>query len=149
MSPSSQFLEEAEIKHGRMSMLAWTGIWATSDSPLGLHLHIPGFPVEPDFTKALGVFMHDQPAWAGAIIGLIAVAEGESVSHSGDNFRGKGSKTPGDFGLYFAGVGKGEDYARRYKIVEKKNGRAAMIAMASIFAWQAIPGSVPVMDLLT
>jgi Chlorophyll A-B binding protein len=29
MFPDYQFLNEAEIKHGRMSMLAWTGIWAT------------------------------------------------------------------------------------------------------------------------
>lgn len=29
MFPKSQFLQEAEIKHGRMSMLAWTGVWAT------------------------------------------------------------------------------------------------------------------------
>jgi len=29
MFPDKQFLEEAEIKHGRQAMLAWTGIWAT------------------------------------------------------------------------------------------------------------------------
>ena len=29
MFPMSQFLQEAEIKHGRMCMLAWTGVWAT------------------------------------------------------------------------------------------------------------------------
>jgi len=29
MFPMSQYLQEAEIKHGRMSMLAWTGVWAT------------------------------------------------------------------------------------------------------------------------
>ena len=29
MFPKSQFLEEAETKHGRMAMLGWTGVWAT------------------------------------------------------------------------------------------------------------------------
>jgi hypothetical protein len=29
MFPHKQFIAEAEIKHGRMCMLAWTGIWAT------------------------------------------------------------------------------------------------------------------------
>lgn len=31
MFPDQQFVKEAEIKHGRMSMLAWTGIWATHE----------------------------------------------------------------------------------------------------------------------
>jgi hypothetical protein len=30
MFPNEQFLKEAEIKHGRQAMLAWTGVWATS-----------------------------------------------------------------------------------------------------------------------
>ena len=29
MFPDVQFLQEAEIKHGRQAMLAWTGVWAT------------------------------------------------------------------------------------------------------------------------
>jgi len=145
MFPDAQFLEEAEIKHGRMSMLAWTGIWATHVGGFGLGMHFPGMPVESDFTKAFGVVAHEQPGMVAAIIGFIAIAEGESVGHSGDNFRGKGRKAPGDMGLYYAS----RNNVDRYKIVEKKNGRAAMIAMASIFAWQSIPGSVPVMDLLS
>jgi hypothetical protein len=30
MFPDKQYLQESEIKHGRMCMLAWTGIWATT-----------------------------------------------------------------------------------------------------------------------
>ena len=30
MFPNEQFLKESEIKHGRQAMLAWTGVWATS-----------------------------------------------------------------------------------------------------------------------
>jgi hypothetical protein len=38
------------------------------------------------------VFAAEQPVWFGAILGLICIAEGESVGHSGDNFRGKSTK---------------------------------------------------------
>ena len=30
MFPKEAYLREAEIKHGRQAMLAWTGVWATS-----------------------------------------------------------------------------------------------------------------------
>ena len=95
MFPDKQFLQEAEIKHGRMSMLAWTGVWATCNSGLGLGMHIPGFPTEPDFTKAFGEFSAAQPALTAAILLFISIAEGESVGWSGDNWRGKSTKEPG------------------------------------------------------
>jgi len=28
--PKKQYLDASEIKHGRMAMLGWTGVWATS-----------------------------------------------------------------------------------------------------------------------
>jgi hypothetical protein len=84
-------------------------------------------------------------------LGLIAIAEGESVGHSGDNFRGVSTKVEqGDLNFDIFGLKKTyspEKYAR-YQDVEMKNGRAAMIAMASLFAFESIPGSVPIMDLL-
>jgi hypothetical protein len=131
-------------------MLAWTGVWATTKGGLGLGLHFPGFP-EADWTTALGTFAKEQPVWFGAILALICIAEGESVGHSGDNFRGMSTKQePGFLNFDYLGVGKSASPEKlaRYKDVELKNGRAAMIAMASLFAFKAIPGSVPIMDLL-
>lgn len=29
--PDKQYLEASEVKHGRQAMLAWTGVWATTD----------------------------------------------------------------------------------------------------------------------
>eukprot|EP00594_Rhizosolenia_setigera_P011591 CAMPEP_0178959582 /NCGR_PEP_ID=MMETSP0789-20121207/12390_1 /TAXON_ID=3005 /ORGANISM="Rhizosolenia setigera, Strain CCMP 1694" /LENGTH=209 /DNA_ID=CAMNT_0020642639 /DNA_START=63 /DNA_END=692 /DNA_ORIENTATION=+ len=149
MFPDQQFVLEAEIKHGRMAMLAWTGIWATHVGGMGLGMHIPGMPVESDWTKAFGVVFAEQPGLAAAILGFIAVAEGESVGHTGDNFRGKSTKTPGDMGFDPWGLKAklSDEKQARYKDVEMKNGRAAMIAMASMFAFESIPGSVPLMDL--
>eukprot|EP00545_Synedropsis_sp_CCMP1620_P007701 CAMPEP_0119005464 /NCGR_PEP_ID=MMETSP1176-20130426/1737_1 /TAXON_ID=265551 /ORGANISM="Synedropsis recta cf, Strain CCMP1620" /LENGTH=218 /DNA_ID=CAMNT_0006957277 /DNA_START=59 /DNA_END=715 /DNA_ORIENTATION=+ len=149
MFPDKQFLNEAEIKHGRMCMLAWTGIWATHEGGMGLGMHIPGMPIEPDWTKALGVVVTEQPALFGAILAFISIAEGESVGHSGDNYSGQSTKEAGDLGFDIWGLKSklSVEKQERYKIVELKNGRAAMIAIASMFAFESIPGSVPLMDL--
>lgn len=151
MFPDIQFLQEAEIKHGRQAMIAWTGVWATHQGGLGLGMHFPGFPDEGDWTKALGVFAQEQPAWFAGILLFIAVCEGESVGHSGDNYRGKSTKTPGDLNFDWMGLKSkmSPEAAERYKIVETKNGRAAMIAMASLFAYESIPGAVPIMDIIS
>lgn len=61
MFPDVQFLQEAEIKHGRQAMIAWTGIWATHQGGMGLGMQIPGLPNEPDWTKALGTIASEQP----------------------------------------------------------------------------------------
>jgi Chlorophyll A-B binding protein len=117
----------------------------------GLGLHFPGFPVESDWTKALGVFASEEPLWFGSILALICIAEGESVGHSGDNFRGKSTKSDqGDLNFDYLGIKKkaSPEKLARYKDVEIKNGRAAMIAMASLFAFKALPGSVPIYDIL-
>jgi|EP00585_Thalassiosira_rotula_P012933 hypothetical protein len=146
MFPHPQFLEEAEIKHGRMSMLAWTGVWATE----GLGWHFPGAPVADDWATALPVWAREDPGGFGLILAFIMIAEGEGVSHAGDNFRGVSKKIPGDMGFDWMGMTKSlsEEKINRYKTVEKKNGRAAMIAMASLFALKSIPGSVPIMDVI-
>jgi hypothetical protein len=151
MFPMSDFITEAEIKHGRMAMLGWTGVWATHVGGLGLGLHIDGFPVESDWTKALGVFAAEEPAWFGAILLFISIAEGESVGHSGDNWRNMGTKEPGNLGLDWMGLQKklSEERVAHYKVIERKNGRAAMIAMASLFSMEALPGSVPIMDIIS
>ena len=145
MFPHPQFLEEAEVKHGRMSMLAWTGVWAVESG-----LHFPGAPVADDWATALPVWAREDPGGFGAILAFIMIAEGESVSWAGDNFRGVSKKVPGDLGFDWMGMTKKLDdkAIQRYKMVEKRNGRAAMIAMASLFAMKSIPHSVPIMDLL-
>lgn len=149
MFPREKFLAEAEKKHGRMAMLAWTGAWATTATGLGLGMHIPGMPVEPDWTVAASVVGKEQPALWGSILLFIGLAEGESVGRSAGE-RLVGSKEPGDLNFDPLGLTKklSEEKLARYKIVEQKNGRAAMIAMASLFAWKSIPGSVPIMDVL-
>jgi hypothetical protein len=118
---------------------------------MGLGMHIPGMPIESDWTKAFGVVAAEQPALVAAIILFISIAEGESVGHSGDNWRNMSTKEPGNSGFDWMGLTKkySEEDAARYKIVELKNGRAAMIAMASLFAMESIAGSVPIMSVIS
>ena len=131
-----------------LSFLTLT-ILPTTKGGLGLGLRFPGMPDE-DWTTALPAFAKEQPAIFGAILLFIFICEGESVSHSGDNFEGKSTKTPGDWNYDPLGLKKkfSAEKLDRLKTVEIKNGRAAMIAMASMFAFEAVPGSVPIMDLL-
>ncbi|KAL7465078.1 hypothetical protein ACHAXS_005405 [Conticribra weissflogii] len=145
MFPHPQYMQESEIKHGRMAMLAWTGVWATESG-----LHFPGAPVADDWSTALPVWAREDPGGFGIVLALLCIAEGEGVSHAGDNFRGVSKKVPGDMGFDWMGMTKklSPERVNRYKIAELKNGRAAMIAMASLFAFKSIPGSVPIMDVL-
>lgn len=116
---------------------------------MGLGMHIAGMPEGNDWTSALGVLFKEQPALAFGILAFISIAEGEGVGYAGDNYRGKSTKEPGDMGFDILGLKNNMSVEKqeRYKIVELKNGRAAMIAMASMFAFESIPGSVPLMDL--
>ncbi len=117
---------------------------------MGLGIHFPGFPDEPDWTKALGVFAAEQPVWFGSILALVCIAEGEGIGHGKDNWLGKSKKIPGDLNFDYLGLKKrlSPERLAHYNDVETKNGRAAMLAMASLFSYEAIPGSVPIMDLL-
>jgi Chlorophyll A-B binding protein len=122
-----------------------------SQGGFGLGLHFDGFPEEPDWTKALGVFAKEEPVWFGAILGLVCIAEGEGVGHAGDNWRGKSLKADqGNYNFDYLGMGKtlSADRQAHYNKVETVNGRAAMLAMLSLFCWKALPGSVPIMDIL-
>ena len=62
-----------------------------------------------------------------------------------------GTKEPGNLGLDWMGLQKklSEERVAHYKVIERKNGRAAMIAMASLFSMEALPGSVPIMDIIS
>ena len=85
---------------------------------MGLGMQIPGFPNEPDWTKALGVFAKEQPGFFVGVLLFIAVCEGESVGHSGDNFRGKSTKVAGNLNFDFMGLQSklSPEAAARYRL---------------------------------
>merc|ERR1712186_58764 len=136
--PHVQWLREAEIKHGRICMLAFVGMVVQQ------FLHIPGLPVEPDWTKALDACYVDKLAALGIVqISVFCVlVEGKYSPHYA--WLGTMDREPGDLGFDPLKLTKkpGFDLAKK-QLSELKNGRLAMIGVASMAANHIIPGSVP------
>ena len=111
------FFREAELKHGRICMLATAG-WIAAD--------ILGGPV-------LGVSSFEAHAASvsqgGLIQVLIWVSILEHISIVANRELGKG-REPGDFAFDPLGLGKKD--MKRMQISELKNGRLAMMAFSGI-----------------
>jgi len=136
--PHVQWLREAEIKHGRVCMLAFCGFVVQQ------WWQIPGYPQEPDWTKALDLCYQDPLAKLGvAQISIFAMlVEGRWACI--DSWIGQMDREPGDLGFDPLRITRSPGFELRTKqLRELKNGRLAMIGCASFAANHAIPGSVP------
>merc|ERR1711879_36174 len=138
--PHVQWLREAEIKHGRICMLAFVGMVVQQWT------HIPGLPVEPDWTLALDACYADKFAAIGIVqISIFCMlVEGKYSSHYA--WLGTMDREPGDLGFDPLKLTEkpGFDLAKK-QLSELKNGRLAMIGVASMAANHMIPGSVPLL----
>ena len=110
------FFREAEIKHGRIAMLATAG-WIFAD------FHNPVLGVSSFEAHAASV------SQGGLIQVLIWVSILEHISIVANRELGKG-REPGDFAFDPLGLGKKD--MNRMKISELKNGRLAMMAISGI-----------------
>jgi hypothetical protein len=141
------WFRHAELKHGRAAMLASVGYLVQVN-----HVHFPGMlSVSKNVSFAELAQLHPYEAWEAtpvegklqiALTALILELRAESQSPEGHYMRGG---TPGD--LRFLKVLpefklSDDEYARR-QLAELKNGRAAMLFLASLIAANNIPGSVP------
>merc|ERR1712066_992782 len=138
--PHVQWLREAEIKHGRICMLAFVGMVVQQWT------HIPGLPVQPDWTLALDACYADKTAALGIVqISIFAfLVEGRWSSH--DSWIGQMDREPGYLGFDPLKLTKKPNFDLKAKqLSELKNGRLAMIGVASMAANHAIPGSVPLL----
>jgi hypothetical protein len=84
--------------------------------------HFTRAPVTDTWTNGLSVWAKEDPGGFGLILLFISLAEGESVGHVGDNFRGMSTKVAGDLGFDWMGIQKklSAKEAARYKVVELK-----------------------------
>lgn len=135
--PSTQWLRESELKHGRAAMLGFTGALVQTAG-----IKFPG---------ELGGFYYESVPWSegfksacktnalGMFQIFLAIHIIETKFWPNGAWLGEMERTPGDFGLNFGGKKNDPDS----QLKELKNGRAAMIGMMGISCAHYIPGSVP------
>jgi len=138
--PHVQWLREAEIKHGRVCMLAFVGAIVQQFA------HIPGLPVQNDWTQALGACYADKVAALGIVQISVFTMIVEGRFYPGDAWIGQMDREPGDLGFDPFKLSKKPGFdLKKLQLQELKNGRLAMIGVASLAANHAIPGSVPLL----
>jgi len=133
-----RWLREAEIKHGRVCMLAATGMIVQD---------IATFPgVGKTFGAAKMTELHDVAVKQGAmqqllvwlgfleIFGFVAIVQ---------MLQG-GERQPGDFGFDPLNCGANPDSLARRQLVELKNGRLAMIATGGMLHVYFFTGKGPI-----
>mmetsp|Transcript_34426 Transcript_34426/g.61849 ORF Transcript_34426/g.61849 Transcript_34426/m.61849 type:complete len:204 (-) Transcript_34426:321-932(-) len=124
----TDYLREAELKHGRMCQLAWLGYISVD-----LGLRIPGYPEA--MSGATSATVHDAAVEYGAlgnILVWIGIAEMTSWIGVSQMLQGSG-RAPGDFGFgtkYLAG--KSEAEIEKTKLQEITHCRLAMMAFAGV-----------------
>jgi hypothetical protein len=128
-----KWMQEAELKHGRVAMLATLGYIAVD-----LGVIAPGAP--SGFSSAAA---HDMAVEKGAMYVLLFVASVVEVCAGVPAIEQmmKGSdRAPGDFAFDPLGFSKDPKGAKKYATNEVKNGRLAMLAFSGIITQAVLSG---------
>lgn len=125
-----KWMREAELKHGRMCMLAWTG-YVTVD--LGFT-----FPGER-YTSLTSYTAHDALATKELFFALLLVGTFETIGFKQiyDMMDGNTDREGGDFGFDPLMLLKGNE--EKYKLAEITHARAAMLAFSAVITQSALP----------
>jgi len=131
------YLREAEIKHCRIAMLAWSGFVAVD---LGFHI----YPLPEAYEGLSSATAHDALVEYGAMgnialfIGILEMVGWLAVS---EMLQGSG-REPGDFGYDPLSIlkDKSEEEVKRWKMRELKNGRLAMFAIGGVATQSVLTG---------
>lgn len=122
-----RFLQEAEIKHGRVCMLACLGMLVQEQITFGGSY----------FPKMLPVDAHNHYIATGGMGQILMfIAAFEAVSYYALKQTMEGKSAPGDFGFDPLGFGKDPTAFKKYQLNEIKNGRLAMIGIGGFIHQQ-------------
>jgi hypothetical protein len=139
--PTLYWMREAELKHGRVAMMAWFG-WVATDGGFGMTLRFPGeiYSVDsiPNAYNAHDILVEQGSMafllWAVAMVEFCTGAALVQVS------KGELEREPGDFSLdplQFL-KGKSDEEIFRMKTREVLNGRLAMLAFSAVATQTAL-----------
>jgi len=129
-----KWMREAELKHGRICMLAWTGYVLVD---LGVRFPGAKYAAVTSWSAANGDLNYELfflLLWVGTFetIGFTQIYEMIDSDANSD-------RQPGDFGFDPLNLLPGhEDW---YKLAELTHGRAAMMAFSAVVTQSALPGA--------
>jgi len=128
---SIKYLREAEVKHGRICMLATLGFVATDNG-----IWAPGAP----HVSSLGA--HDATVKSGHMLLLLfvlAIPEALSYNAIAQMMSGETDRQPGDYGIPYRFCKAGDVKTQeRYKLAEITHGRAAMMGFSGMVTQAAL-----------
>lgn len=132
----AQWAREAELANGRSAMLATVGWFAPA--AFGMF-----DSTDVTTTDPIDAILQADPQWWAQFVILCGVFESYKYKAAleGKSYTGNGEPVVD----YLKGYPKDEAARRRMELRELKNGRLAMIGVASFVSAHFIPGSVPVL----
>ncbi|KAL3775234.1 hypothetical protein ACHAW5_006103 [Stephanodiscus triporus] len=136
-------MREAELKHGRVAMLAWTG-WLAADGALGpVPFRFPGevYQEVPSSLEAHNIMVSQGSL--GFMLFAIGFIEFCTSSVLVEVAKGESDRAAGDFKLDPLQFLKGKSTAEinTMKLKELQNGRAAMLAFSGVATQAALGGT--------
>jgi len=133
--PTMYWMREAELKHGRVCMLATLG-WVATDGAFGFPLRFPGaiYSVKniPNAFSAHDILVaQGSMGFLLLVIGLLEFCMGAVLVEVGS---GESDRPAGDFGLDFLNflTGKSDEEIKEMKTKEIAHARLAMLGFAGI-----------------